>query len=523
MPWELNIHVIDVGQGDSTLVVARNTDPGGLQRSMLIDAGISSCGFIVDEYLEGLNLDELDHIVNTHYDDDHRAGLQTLLLADDLSDLADLMATAAAANCAGADRYEQAAAAAAAACSAALGSYGARAARATAAAQMARDAVEADDDTKTKAALRGAKTADFHGGPPHAQSLIPNQSTRRRASVAAGVAAAASLKLGNTGADLRFDIATAIVDLLKTGMASKEARFWTACRYSDTHIMDLGVATQPNGWLEAVTGDFTISNNRVRAPFVNRARNTPALQSEVLWNSGPNAVNPPAGAPTVHVVSRGGLAWQGAGNAPFQIALAAGNSSSIGLLIRFNGFAYYTAGDLATGGEDRLMEAIMTENMPVPGGAALPPPDRIASFKCSHHGAAGSTSEAFLDDAMAATALISCGNNASYEHPSVATVNRLFLDLNLNSFYLTNCAFETAAIVGSYNQNQLTTPANNSFVAGDNNLVNLAPLRNRGDIHLKVTQAQSLAAAGAGRQYRIRYWEPWLLPAAGFRTVTVNY
>ena len=103
------------------------------------------------------------------------------------------------------------------------------------------------------------------------------------------------------------------------------------------------------------------------------------------------------------------------------------------------------------------------------------------------------------------------------------TVNRLFLDLNLDSFYLTNCAFRTPAIVGSWNQNQLTTPKNNSFVAGDNNLVNQAPLRNRGDIRLRVTQAQSLAAKGAGRRYGIRYWERWLAPAAGFRNVDVDY
>lgn len=89
MPWELTIHLTDVGQGASTLIFARNTDPGGQRRTMLIDAGISACGRVVNQYLNRMGLDELDHMVNTHYDDDHRAGLQSLLLADNLSDLAD--------------------------------------------------------------------------------------------------------------------------------------------------------------------------------------------------------------------------------------------------------------------------------------------------------------------------------------------------------------------------------------------------------------------------------------------------
>jgi beta-lactamase superfamily II metal-dependent hydrolase len=522
MPWELSIHLIDVGQGDSTLVVARNTDPGGLQRSMLIDAGISACGSVVDDYLKRRNLEDLDHIVNTHYDDDHRAGLQSLLLADNLSDLADALAVVGGDNASGADKFEVAAAVAAAVCSAALGNYGTRAGRATAAAQIGRDAVRADD-TKAKAASRGAIAGDNLGAPKHVPSLIPTQGTRHRAAAAAGLAAVASMKFGRGGDDLITDIARAIVDTLKTGMASKEARFWTGRRYSTTHVMDLGVATQPNGWLEAVTAEFTISKDRVRAAYVDRVRDTPALQSEVLWNSGPNAILPPAGAPTVHVVSCDGEAWQGAAFAPFPIALAAGNSSSIGLLIRFNSFAYYTAGDLATVGEDPLMNAIMTEDMPVLGGGVRPAPDRIASFKCSHHGAAGSTSEDFLDDAEAATALISCGNNGAYQHPSEAVVNRLYLDMSVNSFYLTNCAFETPAIVASWDNDQLTMPDNNTFVAGDNNLTNLAPDRDRGDIRLGVTQAQSLAAKGAGRRYWIRYWEPWLQPSAGFRNVVVDY
>ena len=50
MPWQLEIFVADVGQGDSSLIVA--TD-GNQTRSLLIDAGEGQCGQIVHDYVRG--------------------------------------------------------------------------------------------------------------------------------------------------------------------------------------------------------------------------------------------------------------------------------------------------------------------------------------------------------------------------------------------------------------------------------------------------------------------------------------
>ncbi len=79
MPWELQIHHIDVNQGDATLVIARE-DPGQIVRSVLIDGGLGNQAPVVHEYItNAANLAALDIMVSTHYDNDHLNGLTGLL------------------------------------------------------------------------------------------------------------------------------------------------------------------------------------------------------------------------------------------------------------------------------------------------------------------------------------------------------------------------------------------------------------------------------------------------------------
>jgi beta-lactamase superfamily II metal-dependent hydrolase len=70
---ELDIFVIDVGQGDSTLIVGPLDN--GKRFTMLIDAGIGSSATIVEPALEQLGVTELDVVIATHYDADHVGGL----------------------------------------------------------------------------------------------------------------------------------------------------------------------------------------------------------------------------------------------------------------------------------------------------------------------------------------------------------------------------------------------------------------------------------------------------------------
>jgi beta-lactamase superfamily II metal-dependent hydrolase len=70
----LSIFVIDVGQGDSTLVV-------GPDANMLIDAGDNRAGIKGAEYVQALlselGIDKLNYVVLSHYDVDHMGGFVT--------------------------------------------------------------------------------------------------------------------------------------------------------------------------------------------------------------------------------------------------------------------------------------------------------------------------------------------------------------------------------------------------------------------------------------------------------------
>lgn len=68
----MEVHFIDVGQGDSTLIVC-----GG--EAMLIDAGDNSMGTTVQRYLTEQNVEKLKYVIGTHPDADHIGGLDVIL------------------------------------------------------------------------------------------------------------------------------------------------------------------------------------------------------------------------------------------------------------------------------------------------------------------------------------------------------------------------------------------------------------------------------------------------------------
>lgn len=69
---EFQIHVIDVGQGDSILVVADG-------ETMLIDAAESGAAPAITEYLQNLGIEQLDMAVATHFHADHIGGFANVL------------------------------------------------------------------------------------------------------------------------------------------------------------------------------------------------------------------------------------------------------------------------------------------------------------------------------------------------------------------------------------------------------------------------------------------------------------
>ena len=68
----LTIHYIDVGQGDGILIKIGDCD-------VIIDAGTANYGTTVSNYLKGLEVDDVDLMINTHPDADHCGGLTQVL------------------------------------------------------------------------------------------------------------------------------------------------------------------------------------------------------------------------------------------------------------------------------------------------------------------------------------------------------------------------------------------------------------------------------------------------------------
>lgn len=68
----LEVHFIDVGQGDATLIRQG-------EHAMLIDAGDNSKGTAVQAYLQMQNIEKLDYVIGTHPDSDHIGGLDVIL------------------------------------------------------------------------------------------------------------------------------------------------------------------------------------------------------------------------------------------------------------------------------------------------------------------------------------------------------------------------------------------------------------------------------------------------------------
>jgi competence protein ComEC len=85
---ELTVHFLDVGQGDSTLILC-GAD------AMLIDAGNDSQGTKIQSYLQKQGVQKLNYVIATHPDSDHIGGLdvvlykfdcETILMTDTTSD-----------------------------------------------------------------------------------------------------------------------------------------------------------------------------------------------------------------------------------------------------------------------------------------------------------------------------------------------------------------------------------------------------------------------------------------------------
>lgn len=80
---ELQVHVLDVGQGDSILIIA----PGG--KTVLVDAGVPGSGKVVLDAMKRYGVDHIDLMVATHAHADHIGGADEVLLHTKVSSVLD--------------------------------------------------------------------------------------------------------------------------------------------------------------------------------------------------------------------------------------------------------------------------------------------------------------------------------------------------------------------------------------------------------------------------------------------------
>jgi beta-lactamase superfamily II metal-dependent hydrolase len=516
MAWVLDVHMLDVGQGESTFLVARNPATNAT-RSMLIDGGDTGYAQIVHNYMVATGI-ALDHILLTHYDKDHSRGVLALLRADNFHAVCAAIAATVAAQPTSTDRAANVAGFACAATAAVFGAYGPSQAEAGKAVATARKQAKGQRLNDGDAASWGITAAE--NDRPDRRRVQPafQYPVRTRNDMAERVAIAAA-DAANAGGAVATAARDAAHNVLLLGVPDG-SRFATGGRYARTHIIDVGAAPKiPQGYSDVIGGQYTHhANVAVQAPRapdndpgaagVNRPRTTPALGSEVLFHSGRAAGPPPASAPAAVVVAINQTTWPN--GTRFPPSGQADNDVSIGLVVQFNNFAYWTAGDLPWQGEDPVAAAVIKGPLPNPAGGDYPQLRRFACFKCGHHGARTSTSQKMLDTTKPRVALISAGKNDSYEHPAMDLITRLHNSPSISYFYLSNCKFQTALVPASMAGHQLAPniPPNKSRLAGDNREPNSGLGRNRGDITVSINEAASLLPDNdANRQYSVRYWD----------------
>lgn len=70
--YDMQVHFIDVGQGDSALIVSDGN-------VILIDAGENDKGKTVVDYIKKLGITKIDMLISTHPHSDHMGGLDTVI------------------------------------------------------------------------------------------------------------------------------------------------------------------------------------------------------------------------------------------------------------------------------------------------------------------------------------------------------------------------------------------------------------------------------------------------------------
>jgi beta-lactamase superfamily II metal-dependent hydrolase len=378
MANKLEIHHIDVGQGDSTLILVRNEANNAVVKSALIDGGLLNQVGVVHPYLMAKGVTRLDVMVATHYDKDHFYGLRGLLEKND----------AIYANVRIYDRGEEGA----------VDQFGKVSRR--------------ENDFQLYVNAAG-------GGDPREPSKAATRAGRSRPTAWVNQAAEGTVVGANT---------------------------WQGGgKLVGQELFQLGGS---NPKMTCIAANQFVSSNPKKL--------------------------------TTSSFVFGGLGIDD-------------NPSSVGFLIEYGNFRYYTAGDL-----EKLQEEAVAKTLNPTDS------DHVCAFKLSHHGSEGSTSEAFLKRLRARAAFVSCGDLNGFGHPKPSVLTLLEEAktkgaMTLQNYYLTSCggAQSRLNLPGCIGVKQTKPlPGTTSRVAGGTN--------QPGHIVLTVTSANAAATPHA---FSVVYWD----------------
>ncbi len=535
MAWSLEIHTIDVAQGESSLIVARK-DFGSEVRSMLIDGGLAKYGRQVNDFVSRhLHNEELDVMVTTHYDTDHSGGHMTLFQADNLTIISNVIGRAV--GQAVQNQYDEddveidcliagVASFAATVCGAYRSMPADTSGFVTGAIDAAFDAVNELNDATDEQILNTAFDAaveeiDDIGYNnrlnPELMKMYNSGAARQISKLVARATYAA-----RNGANYRIRAATdsfftrIAPPPTQAGLVQNSGRnysFQTGERYKNTLVYNPGkVDTVGSGisskdlnpYFNALLGKVNIASYTASAPALRRDFEIPSLGQELLGTSDPDA-------PKVYCVA----VLQRVLNSRTQVSTDNGNGISIGLAVVFGDFVFYTGGDLPVDGLNMIPNAII-------GNATFGSPAYIPAFKAGHHGSSESNSTAYLTATKPKTSIISAGYRQFGKNPDAVlprqdVINWFTAQATMKYFYLTNCKIIRTGVPYSNNLPQITK-GNKSRIAGDNGFdpgegkrgaPNLKAKQIRGNISMYVEEDQINTIGGT---FDVVYWENQLKP-----------
>jgi hypothetical protein len=402
MTWTLKIVHLDVaGNGDATLIIAKNEDTSGnvVSRSVLIDGG--KMGYYLPAVMKKeLGKLPLDVMICTHYDDDHLGGLAYLLKTANKSKKAEEV-----------EETEE---------------------RATKKAKT-ETAKKKENDGDVSSWLKNTVVID--------QGVIDSRGLQLLSDYRMAVAGRMrpTAFVNRMGEDLQVLKRKQIDLLLLTSLSRIERQNRVdAINWLDANFL----VGEEIMWSSDLVGQSNRPNSPKGAPNLTCvAANGYVIQKEHSAQENAQSQYLP-----------GSMFKSGSNSAP--------NDSSLAFLLTFGNFRYYVGGDLTSvqesgekwddkeGGVGGYVPYQNEDGELAPPLSLMHYLGNVDAMKTSHHGARESSSPTFINSLKPRVAFISCSSNNKYGHPHQEVVNTLegcgeLKHYFLTGFYTPGFAFKT--------------------------------------------------------------------------------